>query len=474
LRRLRRSLELSRANLETQSVQQTDMTSPVTNSSLRRSSRRRILAAASGIVSVVLGFSCTDTIGIPGDVQATALEFFVSNPVYVPSVASIENTSAYTSAPLVYLSLPPGSLPGIESIKIENITRQVPTTLVDLVHGGFDPVGIEAMAGDSLQLTLSSPDGSDRVSYVKVSTKRAPSIVRSNPPKGQTDVALNVIIEAIFTEPVVPQSVTATSFRLLHGGLSVAGRVAIVDGSYRAQFIPDKPLDPNSTYEIAIAGTIRDYDGDALVGGYDATFVTGDTCDASNTACGTSAPSGDYVITGSVVDITESDSVAVPYARITAVVDEMASTAREFQADSLGRYSISFPTRQSVRLYAEADRMDQHCGVVTPAAAQHEKQTIELVQSGIPKTPRGQPTVGGVIYMGPHLGIPGARVTFESARGVMAASATSSVDGLLQVCRLPKLVTVTITKSGFLTVAWPPVKDLVPGVTFYQRLESSD
>lgn len=73
-------------------------------------------------------------------------------PPRAPFVVS--NAVAIESAPdqVVFVSLPPGSLPDVGAVQIGVIDRQASLGL--LVDGGLDPVAVQAVAGDNLSVTV--------------------------------------------------------------------------------------------------------------------------------------------------------------------------------------------------------------------------------------------------------------------------------------------------------------------------------
>jgi hypothetical protein len=203
----------------------------------------------------------------------------VSNPLATSShLSSIGvNGSVNVSAiPLAYVSALPGTFPGAVSAEIRNQTRGGASQPVKVTDGGFDPVRIEAEVGDVLALTVTITGGGMTTATVKVPARRPPTIVRTNPPKGRTDVALNVQVIIVFSEPVDPTTVTSSSLALLRDGIApVQGTVAVAADGLSAQFIPASPLEAQTDYVLAANQTIHDLNGDALGESSTFGFTTG-------------------------------------------------------------------------------------------------------------------------------------------------------------------------------------------------------
>jgi len=165
-----------------------------------RATRRRILRTIVGcIASVGLTLACSDSGEPSGGEPLPPTPFVVSNPV--PGVAPAPATrSASSVSSVIYVSLPPGAIPGASAANIHD--RQTGSSVsVSVVNGGFDPVAVGADVGDTIEvavLGITHP-----VSYlVVVPVKARPGVVRTSPPSHKRDVPLNTIIEVLFSEPM--------------------------------------------------------------------------------------------------------------------------------------------------------------------------------------------------------------------------------------------------------------------------------
>src|SRR4029079_477284 len=198
----------------------------------------------------------------------------ISNPhTPVASFASVNAPSSAVEGEIVYVSLAPKTLPAAVRAQINNRTRSRPGPSVHILDGGFDPVAVEAAAGDTLEIISWTAEGRPETLAVRVTPRRPPSVFRSRPPRGLTDVALNVIIGVIFTEPVDPTTVNGSTLQLLHHGTVVAGRIVLAPNSWSVEFVPAANLEPNDAYQLIVSKEIRDFDGDALDESFSASFM---------------------------------------------------------------------------------------------------------------------------------------------------------------------------------------------------------
>ena len=241
----------------------------------------RIITASLIVPLALGGAACSDRTPAGPDNTTTPHEppgIVVSNPRSSSTPASAlggrTSISFSSEATVAYVSVVPGTYPGAVDARIRNRTAGGAVKIVEIVEGGFDPVAVEAKAGDELDLTFSMNDMTITMT-LEVPPRRPPAVVRSDPPTGRIDVALNQALTVIFSEPIDPTSLSAASVRLVHDGEPVSGTVALADNGWTADFFPDNPLEPLARYELVVTQDIRDLDGDALEVSYSVTFVTG-------------------------------------------------------------------------------------------------------------------------------------------------------------------------------------------------------
>ena len=176
---------------------------------------------------------------------------------------------------VAYVSLPPGTLPSADIAVIRNPAHEGSIT-VPMQDGGFDPVPVVASPGDVVEIQLLGAGGADLgVLAMRVPSKKAPKVVRSNPPRGRADVPLNKQIVVVFSEPIDPASLTTSTIRVRRGSTTVAGSVRLVDGAgLIAVFTPNAPLAASARHRVDVSG-VRDLQGDALDEPFSLEFTTG-------------------------------------------------------------------------------------------------------------------------------------------------------------------------------------------------------
>ena len=181
----------------------------------------------------------------------------VSSPAAVATVASSE---------VAYVSLPVGSLPAAISVTIRNLTTGAAETPPrPVVGGGFDPIPVVARADDELELRIASSDGATIVYRMAVPKRRAPGVVRTSPPRGAVDIAVNSRVMVVFTEPVATATVTTATVQLWQGTAAVPGTLQpITDGVFAVEFVPNEELATGTTYRLVVTRGIQDADGDPL------------------------------------------------------------------------------------------------------------------------------------------------------------------------------------------------------------------
>lgn len=177
---------------------------------------------------------------------------------------------------IVYVSLPSGSYQAGSTAMIRN-TAGGPTFLQSVVDGGFDPVAVSAGVGDTVAIEILG-DGRVLAQFeIPVLRSKRPEVVRTRPPKGKRDIALNSRATVIFSEPIDANSANSSSIVLSRGGMTVPGSVRVFAGGLAAEFIPSAPLARQTVYGLVITQSVTDLDGDPLAAGMSVEFTTGDS-----------------------------------------------------------------------------------------------------------------------------------------------------------------------------------------------------
>jgi len=189
----------------------------------------------------------------------------VSDPVAAFAGAAGLSLSGTDAASIVYVSLPPGTVPDAEQAAIRN-PRTGSTLTVAMADGGFDPVAVEASAGDTLELDIRVADSDEALLYaIVVPGRRPPIVVRTDPPPKKRDVPLNATMLIVFSEPIAEGALTDSAIRLLRDGQPVAGRLAFGDAfSLTMTFTPTEPLAAGTDYALVVTQGVEDLDGERL------------------------------------------------------------------------------------------------------------------------------------------------------------------------------------------------------------------
>ncbi len=207
----------------------------------------------------------------PGPLAALLI---VSDPGLRPDSSAASTAASSGGVTVVYVSLPPGSLPYPASVRIMNV-RTGATASPAVVEGGFDPIAILAAAGDTLDVAVTNGNGVTNDTRVAAVRARPPRVVRTNPPKGQTDVPLNAVIVIVISEPVDPATVNPNGIRLRLGTDAVAGSLVLDPSGMLVRFTPDSPLLPNAHYQLDITQALTDLTGAPLEVPTTVSFTTG-------------------------------------------------------------------------------------------------------------------------------------------------------------------------------------------------------
>lgn len=234
---------------------------------------------------LLLGAACDgdpsiDATGLASTDAVLGAALVASDPVApaTPSGSLSSRSASRAGAPAAtvsFVSLPPGTVSDGVGATIRN-RRTGEGADVPLVDGGFDPIAIPAVVGDTLGVAVLLASGGTVTGLTIVAARRPPRVVRTRPPRGQTDVAVNTSIVAVFSEPIAEASVGSASFYLLAPAGPVAGTARVVPGSrHVVEFTPDAPLAPLTAHTLVVERTIADLAGDVVGTSVIVPFVTG-------------------------------------------------------------------------------------------------------------------------------------------------------------------------------------------------------
>lgn len=231
-------------------------------------------AAAVLLLGALVG-SCQDgPPTAPVNLSELLRELVLSDPI-AGSAAAVAGNGAASVSPVTFVSLPDGTAKEAVSCSITNL-RTSERVVTAVTNGGFGPLSIAAIAGDTIELRLLNSASAEIARLIKaVPIKRPPAVVRTTPPRGKTDVPLNIRMEVVFSEPIDPASIRSGAIRLMHGPTRIPGRAEPADGAnLGAVFVPSAPLKGSAAYMLEITREIRDFDGDALAEAMTVPFTT--------------------------------------------------------------------------------------------------------------------------------------------------------------------------------------------------------
>ena len=208
-------------------------------------------------------------------VSAPSAQLIPASGALVTGSTNAASTANVAAASVVYVSLTPHSVLGGSTAAIRN-RRSGDSVVVSMADGGFDPAPIIAAVDDSLTIDIRDGTLVILTASTRVPKRRPPTIVRSEPPEGKTDVPLNTQIEVVFSEPVDPTTL-AGDVRLFNGTRVVAGTVTLSASGIVADFAPESPLAPLTEYELVVGTTVRNLRGEGLDSAVHVAFTTGGT-----------------------------------------------------------------------------------------------------------------------------------------------------------------------------------------------------
>jgi alpha-tubulin suppressor-like RCC1 family protein len=243
---------------------------------------RSVRSGAWVVAAVVVAgsMSCQDDRITTPETNLEVQGLIVSSPIVLsPANAAVVGATRSVLAgteSVAFVSLVPGTAPAGVRATIENRANGL-TRTATVIDGGFDPVGIPAHTGDTIDVAVANTANLVVFQAATAVTKpRKPVVVRTNPPARKTDVPLNMVIQVVFSAPIDPTTLTTEAIRLFRGGTPVPGTVQFGD-SLRiiAEFVPNELLIGNTPYQLIVTQAIRDVNQMALESIVTVPFTTG-------------------------------------------------------------------------------------------------------------------------------------------------------------------------------------------------------
>jgi len=154
---------------------------------------------------------------------------------------------------VIFVSMVPGTLASGDSVRLATVNGIGRAASATIGNGGFDPVPILAAVDDSLDVSVFD-HGAVTVVRARVPGFRQPSVIRTTPARGRTDVPLNQQIVIVFSQPIDATTVTPTTVQVVANGTPVTATINVQVGQPWLVFVtPTAVLAPNTTYQIVVS-----------------------------------------------------------------------------------------------------------------------------------------------------------------------------------------------------------------------------
>ena len=174
---------------------------------------------------------------------------------------------------MAFVSLRPGTLDGGSAVFLR-VHRTGAVVSAALRDGGLDPVGVPAVAGDTISLTFITPPEPPFRSFT-VPLQTPPALIRTEPAPSSLDVALNARLRVVFSEPIHPVSLTSQDFDLRSGGTVIGVQFSFANPEHTVvELTPAANLAAGTEHELAVRPGIRDLDGAPLEAATNVSFTT--------------------------------------------------------------------------------------------------------------------------------------------------------------------------------------------------------
>jgi hypothetical protein len=138
---------------------------------------------------------------------------------------------------------------------------------VPTLNGGFDPIAIDAQAGDLLFLTVTRQSGDTATEYGLVPSASEPRVVRTIPDQGMGNVPLDSAVAVVFSQPMDTLTL-GSGLHLQRQGVDVAGTVLwepIGGVVWTAWFLAADSLESSTAYDIVVSPAAKSSGGVAAM-----------------------------------------------------------------------------------------------------------------------------------------------------------------------------------------------------------------
>jgi hypothetical protein len=214
---------------------------------------------------------------------------FTTIDIIKPTVLSTDPTNGATNVPLNKVltatfseDMDPSSINNT-SFLVKNGATSVPGTVTysgrvatfvptsnlanNTLYTGTITIGTKDLVGNTLAV-----DYNWTFTTLPLADIIKPTVLSTDPANGATNVALNKVITATFSEDMDPSSINNTSVLIKNGATTVPGSVSYTGRV--ATFIPTSSLASNTLYTGTITTGVKDVIGNTLATDYTWTFTT--------------------------------------------------------------------------------------------------------------------------------------------------------------------------------------------------------
>ena len=421
---------------------------------------KRFVAASLISALAASGVACSDRTAPDPVVTVEPVGVVVSAAMQAPVVST-------SVGEVAYVSIAPQTYPDAVSFEIVNRAGGAVQSFA-ATDGGLDPVAIPAHAGDIVNVTVRTAIGAPTSLALNVPVRRPPVVVRTNPAKGRVDVALNVNVSVVFSEPIDGKSLDAAALQLRHDGVPSSGRLTLSNDALTAEFAPDSPLLPLATYELLVTQQVRDANGQSLPAPYSSTFTT---CPyyALPSSCPPFPTGGANQVSGVVFERTATGTTPLANVQIWAWVEYANGSGYSRGAatsDATGHFVVNGLPNATIYLQTGLDGYDEPCSSTLYLNGPAATVNLEMVSKShpLPDLATTLPSITGVVYeMTPNgrKPIAGAWIDYDpmGGMGLIEATTTTDENGRYAICNLATLP------------PWPP--DIAAGKTGYQWVDQT-
>jgi hypothetical protein len=234
-----------------------------------------------------------------------------------------------------YVSYPPGSFPGADSLGVRNVTRGL-TVGAAFMDGGVDPIPVPSSVGDTLQITVTGSAGAEVFEDITrvIPDEEPPIIVRTDPRRRRTRVPLNARVAIVFSEPVDPSTITPESIGLYLGNNRIPAALSVSDDLLQVEVKPQHKLELAKTYAIQVGLGLMDLAGSRIQEEFRSEFTTTEEVGSIMVVTNTIGAEGDESEGYSI--LVDSVPEALIGAQDTVVVTDVAVGIRNVGLAGLG------------------------------------------------------------------------------------------------------------------------------------------